>query len=222
MGEKKAPLQAGGLQCWLRVLKAKVCLKNILISTPELPERGGEFYINTVKNNPYIPEWFFFLCNPNLSCKTHPAHLSAQFSQKMKSCSIWVFFPFLKFFFFSPSWIHKIHCFRTAPPSMKMLGARILFGEGPSESVEVTLAACPPAIQQLRENQPKRKKILMTPQDQPCLLPFPLLPKGVYFTHCTKVSLSGNPSSKTPRLSAGTFQSPEDLNLVFQQLLIYQ
>lgn len=50
-----------GLRCWLRVLKTKVCLKNFFITTPELPGRGGEFYINTAKNNPHIPEWGFFL-----------------------------------------------------------------------------------------------------------------------------------------------------------------
>lgn len=59
MGGKNAPLQAGGSNAGLRVLKAKVCLKNI-ITTPELPGRGGEFYINTVNNNPYIPGQGFF------------------------------------------------------------------------------------------------------------------------------------------------------------------
>lgn len=62
----------------------------------------------------------------------------------------------------------------------------------------------------------------LAPQDQPCLLSFPLLPIRVCFTHCTNIFLPGNPSSKAPRPSAGTFQSPQVLNLVFQQLLIYQ
>lgn len=126
-GREKGPfLQAEGLQCWLRVLKGKVCLKNIFITTPELPGRGGEFYINTLKNNPI----FFFSYTTQISAVRFTLTLLL-----LNSLRKWSPVPLdHNFFFLFRSWIHKIHFFRTAPSSLnplQMLGARIDLEKAP-------------------------------------------------------------------------------------------